>query len=158
MDTWWRQSNQTPSSVMCSEWSVSSVIDKCAFCVWQGVCVVCVLCVGVREQCNLHAFLWHGDTISSRRWQRGWSLIHFVPMFHNSTKMVDLRLYTILINDWKYMCKHTLCLYICVWFNCVMIYMLYWRITIVILSGYFCISKIMTMMTNTFSIFFFWRR
>lgn len=51
--------------------------------------------------------------------------------------------------------KHTLCLYICVWFNCVMIYMLYWRITIVILSGYFCISKIMTMMTNTFSIFFF---
>lgn len=32
-------------------------------------------------------------------------------------------------------------IYMCVWFNCVMIYMLYWRITIVILSGYFCISK-----------------
>lgn len=46
--------------------------------------------------------------------------------------------------------KHTLCLYICVWFNRLMIYMLYWRITIVILSGYFCVSKIMTMMTNTF--------
>lgn len=37
--------------------------------------------------------------------------------------------------------KHTLCLYICVWFNCVMIYMLSWRITIVILSGYLLYQK-----------------
>lgn len=37
--------------------------------------------------------------------------------------------------------KHTLCLYICVWFNRLMIYMLYWRITIVILSGYLLYQK-----------------
>lgn len=89
---------------------VLSVIDKCAFCV-VGVCVVCRRCERTMHSCDL---------------------------FCNSTKMVDLRLYAILINV-MVGSKHIV--FIHVYDLTVMIYMLYQRIMIVILSHYFLCIK-----------------
>lgn len=51
--------------------------------------------------------------------------------------------------------KHTLCLYICVWFNCVMIYMLYWRITIEFCLVIFVYQKSWQWWPIHFRFFFF---
>lgn len=64
--------------------------------------------------------------------------MHSCDLFCNSTKMVDLRLYAILINV-MVGSKHIV--FIHVYDLTVMIYMLYQRIMIVILSHYFLCIK-----------------